>query len=126
MRKNKAFQTTLLVGSLLIATGIAVAGGNTIAGSERSQTLAFEGVRTLASGLSDLDENGTDVCTTIVNRSENEAVIRLTLTDVFDATVTMDINKSKSSALCEDETEAVSVECMGPKKCAFTWSIDRF
>jgi hypothetical protein len=69
---------------------------------------------------------GTDVCTTIINRSAKTAVIELTVTDDVAGTTTSQIAKSKSSALCGIDTEAVSVECLGPKKCSFTWSIDRF
>ena len=123
---GKSILSILLVGGLLTVAGVALAGGNTIASSAQSQTLKVNNSITLASGLSDLDANGTDVCATIVNQSASNTVIVLTVTDVVAVTTTMQIAKAKSSALCGEDTEAVSVMCLGPTKCAFTWSIDKF
>lgn len=110
----------------IVIAGAAAAGGNTIAMSAKTSTLLALDVRVLASGLGIVDDAGTDVCTTIVNRSEKTAVIELTLTDVFAVSTTSEIPKSKSSALCLEDNNSVSVTCLGPKKCAFTWSIDKF
>lgn len=124
MRKGKKMRNRA---GLLIVTGIALlagsawADGNTLAASAKTQTLSFEGTRTLLSGLA-----GTDVCTTIINRSDKTGLIELTLTDDEAGTSTSQIAKAKSSALCGMDTEAVAVECLGPKKCAFTWSVDKF
>lgn len=127
MFKRTRTKTLLIAVALVAVSGIAIAGGNTIASSAKSQTLVVGDTRTIASGLSDPgNESGERICATIVNRSENTAVIQLTLTDVFGGTDTMDISKAKSSALCRDDSEAVSVMCLGPKKCAFTWSVDKF
>lgn len=86
-----------------------------------TQTLSFEGTQTLLSGLA-----VTDVCATIINRSDRTGLIRLTLTDVLAGTTTSQIAKAKSSGLCGEDMESVSVTCLGPSKCAFTWSIDKF
>lgn len=94
----------------------------TIAGSEKTQTLAVEGTRTLLSGL-----EGEPVCATIINRSEKTASIQLTLTDdAGPSDTTKLIAKGESAALCGVDTASVAVECLGPSKCAFTWSVDRY
>lgn len=113
------------IASTAIASA-AIAGGNTIAYSAKTSSVAALGVRTLASGLSNLDDDGADVCATIVNRSAKNAVIQLTLTDFEATTSSSQIAKSKSSALCLEKAESVAVTCLGPSKCSFTWSIDLF
>ena len=102
------------------------ADGNTIAASGKTQTLGFQATRTLASGLSNGSDEGTAVCATLINRSDTPGLIQLTLTDVFAGTATSQIAKRKSSALCGEDTESVSVTCLGPSKCAFGWSVDSF
>ncbi|MCP5043066.1 MAG: hypothetical protein GY944_18735 [bacterium] len=120
--KNRASYIGLMVGlGAMLAGGTVAADGNQIAASQKSQTLASPDSLTLLSGLS-----GEKVCTTIVNVSEKTAVIQLTLTDDSMGSVTSTIAKGKSSALCEMDAEMVEVECLGPRKCAFTWSVDRF
>lgn len=119
-------RTLLATGALLTMTGIALAGGNTIAASAKTSTLSASDSRTLTSGLSDGVDTGTDVCATIINRSDKTGLIRLTLTDVLAGTTTSQIAKAKSSGLCGEDMESVSVTCLGPSKCAFTWSIDKF
>ncbi len=111
--------------ALLVALGLTIAGGtvwaNTIAESAKSQTLAFESTLTLLAGLEE-----EDVCVTIVNRSDKTGLIEVTLTDSGMGTSTSQIAKSKSSALCGVDTDSISLECLGPKKCAFTWNVSRF
>ena len=124
MYRQSILRTLLATGGLLAMAGVAMAGGNTIAASGKTQTLAFEDSRTLASGLSDGNEAGTDVCATIINQSDKNGRIELTLTDVSAGTTTSQIAKAKSSALCGQDTESVGVTCLGPNKCAFTWSVD--
>jgi hypothetical protein len=119
-------RTLLVTGALLTMTGVAVAGGNTIAASAKTSTLSASASRTLASGLSDGVDKGTDVCATIINRSDKTGLIGLTLTDVLAGTTTSQIAKAKSSGLCGEDMESVAVTCLGPSKCAFTWSIDKF
>lgn len=121
MKKKMNYVGPLAFLAIALAAGFASADGNTIAASAKTQTLAFTTTQTLISGL-----DATDVCTTIINRSDKTAVIELTVTDDVGGTTTSQIAKSKSSALCGIDTEAVSVECLGPKRCSFTWSIDRF
>ncbi len=119
---NRTKRAGLLVAfALVLASGTTWADGRTVAASGKTQTLAFEGVVTLISGL-----EGTDVCATIINRSEKIGLIEITVTDDAAGTTTAQIERSKSAALCGLDTEAVSLECLGPKKCAFTWSVDRF
>jgi hypothetical protein len=127
MTIQSILKTLLVTGALLMMSGVAMAGGNTIAASEKSSTLAFQDARTLASGLSiPLDKGLVDACATIVNRSEKTAVILLTLEDFEATTSSTSIAKGTSRGLCLKDTESVVVECLGPKKCAFTWSVDRF
>ena len=76
-------------------SGVAMAGGNTIAASEKSSTLASGDTRTLASGLSIPMDKGVDACATIVNRSEKTAVILLTLTDFEATTSSASITKGR-------------------------------
>jgi len=121
MKNGTAYKGLLIVLGITLTGGIALAGGNTIAASAKKQTLAFQATRTLLSGL-----EGEDVCTTIINRSDKTGLIQLTLTDDGAASSISVIPKSKSSALCVIDTEAIEVECLGPKKCAFTWSVDKF
>ena len=111
----------LIVIGIALLAGSAWADGNTLAASAKKQTLSFEGTRTLLSGL-----GGTDVCTTIINRSDKTGLIELTLNDDGAGVTTSQIARAKSSALCGMDTESVAVECLGPKKCAFTWSVDKF
>ena len=92
-----------------------------VVGVEKSQKLKFQATRVLVDGLS-----GTDVCATIVNRSESSGLIEITLTDDSLGTTTSRIAKGKSSALCGMKTDKVSVECLGLAKCTYTWSVDRF
>lgn len=110
----------LLTGLCLAAGGVA-ADGNTIAGSAKAQTLASPFTRVLLAGL-----GGRDVCATIVNRSEKNATVEITLTDDGAGTSTAQVPKSKSLALCGIDTDEVSVACLGPNKCAFTWDVSRF
>lgn len=126
MTIESILKTLLVTGALLMMSGVAMAGGNTIAASEKSSTLAFQDARTLASGLSIPMDKGVDACATIVNRSEKTAVILLTLTDFEAVASNASIAKGTSRGLCLKDMESVVVECLGPKKCAFTWSIDRF
>jgi hypothetical protein len=126
MTIQSILKTLLVTGALLMMSGVAMAGGNTIAASEKSSTLAFGDTRTLASGLSIPMDKGVDACATIVNRSEKTAVILLTLTDFEATTSSASIAKGTSRGLCLKDMESVVVECLGPKKCAFTWSVDRF
>jgi hypothetical protein len=69
---------------------------------------------------------GESVCATIVNRSEKSALIQLTLTDDGMSNTNELIAKGVSAALCGVDTASVSVDCLGPKKCTFTWSVDTF
>jgi hypothetical protein len=126
MFRKSMIKISLVAVASLVVAGIGAAGGNTIAMSGKTSTLSASTTRVLATGLGVLGDSGTDVCATIVNRSEKTAVIELTLTDVFAATSTSQISKAKSSALCLEENNSVSVTCLGPGKCAFTWSIDKF
>ena len=121
MSHRNLLKGMLIVLATSLLGGLVWADGNTLAASAKTQTLSFENTRTLVAGL-----DGTDVCATIVNRSESTGLIEITLTDDVAATTTSQIKKSKSSALCGMDTDSVSVECLGPKKCAFTWSVDEF
>ena len=121
MKKRATYKGLLIVLGITLTGGIALADGNTIAASAKKQTLAFQASRTLLSGL-----NGEDVCTTIINRSDKTGLIQLTLTDDNAAASISVIPKRKSQALCVINTESVEVECLGPKKCAFIWSVDKF
>ena len=121
MKISETFKGQMIVLGIALVSGIASADGNTIAASAKKQTLAFQATRTLLSGL-----NGEDVCATIVNRSDKTGVILLNMTDDGASTTSAVIAKAKSAALCVINTETVEVECIGPKKCAFTWSVDRF
>ncbi len=127
MHYQSTFGTLLATVALLAMAGIAVAGGNTVAASDQSQILANSSSRTLASGLSKgIGSGGTDVCATIINRSASAGLIELSVTDDNPTTTTLQIEKAKSSSLCAFDTESVSVSCLGPDKCVFKWSIDRF
>ncbi len=67
----QSIRKSLLVSTaILTMAGVASAGGNTIAASAKSQNLATNSSITLASGLSVFNDFGTDVCATIMNRSE--------------------------------------------------------
>jgi hypothetical protein len=119
---NRSLYTGLFIAlAIMLTGGMAWAGGNTIAGSLKTQTLGFETRVKLLSGL-----DGQDVCTTIINRSERTGLILLTVTDDEDVIKSLEIAKSKSSALCGLNTEAVAIECLGPRTCAFTWEVDKF
>jgi hypothetical protein len=128
MTRQKLFKSSLVSVAMVVVAGVAVAGGNTIAASAKTQTLSAAATRTLASGLSDGVDVGTDVCATIINRSRSDmsGLIELALTDVDNVTTTSPIGKYSSSGLCGKEIESVSVTCLGSKKCAFRWSIDKF
>ncbi|MBW2291928.1 MAG: hypothetical protein JRG94_06410 [Deltaproteobacteria bacterium] len=121
------FKTLLVTGALMGMSGVAMAGGNTIAASAKKSTVVPGESRTLASGLGEADDKGPDLCATILNSSDKTADILLTLTDVFVASTpsTATIAKGTSLGLCLKDVESVEVECLGPKKCAFTWSIDK-
>ena len=121
MGHRAAYKGLLIVLGITLMSGVVWADGNTIAGSGRTQNLGFEDTRTLVSGLA-----GENVCATIINRSDKTGLIEITLTDDLAGTTTSQIAKSKSSALCGMDTESVAVECLGPQRCAFTWSIDKF
>ena len=107
--------------SILLMAGGVSADGNTIAGSAKSQTLGSTATRVLMANL-----DGESACATIVNRSEKTAVIELTVADDAAGTATAQIAKSKSLALCDQNLDEVSVECLGPNKCAFTWDVSKF
>ena len=126
MTIQSIFRTLLVTGALLAISGPALADGNTIAASGKSSTLGVGMTRTLASGLGVPGDFGTDVCTTIVNRSDKTGLIQLTLTDDNAASASTTIPKAKSLGLCRQDTLMVEIECLGPKKCAFTWSVDQF
>ncbi|MBW2724574.1 MAG: hypothetical protein JRE71_09320, partial [Deltaproteobacteria bacterium] len=76
MKIRASYKGLMIVLGMALMGGFASADGRTIAGAEKTQTLAFEGTRTLLSGL-----NGERVCATIVNRSEKTALIQLGLID---------------------------------------------
>ncbi|MBW2291929.1 MAG: hypothetical protein JRG94_06415 [Deltaproteobacteria bacterium] len=122
MSNRATYKGLMIVLVMTLMGGVVWADGRSIAGSEKTQTLAFEGTRTLLSGL-----EGEQVCATIINRSEKTASIQLTLIDDGIGGSTMkSFAKGESAALCGRDTESVSVECLGPKTCAFTWSVDTF
>ncbi|MBW2294834.1 MAG: hypothetical protein JRG89_23160 [Deltaproteobacteria bacterium] len=126
MTTQSILKTLLVTGALMGMSGVAMAGGNTIAASAKKSTVVFGASRILASGLAEIGDKGPDVCATIVNSSDKTALILLTLTDAFAATSNTTIAKGTSLGLCLEDAESVEVECLGPKKCSFTWSIDRF
>jgi hypothetical protein len=121
MMNRNSYTGLFIALAIMLTGGMAWANGNTIAGSPKTQTLHFETVVTLLSGL-----EGQDVCTTIVNRSEKTGLIQLTVTDGDAGTKISEIPRSKSSALCGLDTDTVAIECLGPRTCAFTWSVDKF
>jgi hypothetical protein len=126
MTIQSILKTLLVTAALMAMSGTALANGNTIAASGKSATLGVGMTRTLASGLGVANDFGTDVCTTIINRSDKTGLILLTLTDEVAASNSTTIPKAKSLGLCRKDTLMVEVECLGPKKCAFTWSVDKF
>ena len=121
MKNRATYKGLLIVLAITLMGGVVWADGRTIAGSEKSQSVSFESSRTLLSGL-----EGEPVCATIVNRSDKNALIQLTLTDDGMSNTNELIAKGKSAALCGVDTASVSVDCLGPKKCTFTWSVDKF
>jgi hypothetical protein len=121
MKIRNSYKGLLIVVGITLMSGSVMADGNTIAASSKKQALSFESSGTLLSGL-----NGEDVCATIVNRSNKTGLIELMLTDDGAGVTSSQIGKNESSALCGMDTDSVTVTCLGPGRCVFTWSVDKF
>jgi len=98
------------------STGM-TAGGHTLAGPGTTNVAS----NATATVYTDASAN-SDTCVTVIIAGSSP--VRLAVVG-FTPSTSIDVAVGSSAALCNDDTTAVNLTCLGPNSCSAQWRVDR-